>query len=89
MRHQWQGNIFLHQIAPGDKSWCYHELVSKRQSMQWKHEQFPSARKVMVSIYFFYYYSLLVLGVNINDEWYANVSLQMVSLSWIVELDPV
>ena len=59
--HACEGDVFLHRIVTGDKSWVYHfEPESKRQSMQWKHlsslanKKFKtqaSAGKVMLTIF--------------------------------------
>jgi hypothetical protein len=42
-----EGNSFLDRIISGDMMWCHHyEPESKQQSMEWRHANFPSKKKL-------------------------------------------
>jgi len=45
-QYEAEGNSFLDRIITGDETWCHHyEPESKRQSMEWRHVNFPSKKK--------------------------------------------
>lgn len=80
-----EGEAFLSRIVTGDETWVHHfEPETKRQSMEWHHPQSPrtkkfkttpSARKVMVTVFWDSEGVILVdvmpRGTTINSEAYV------------------